>query len=445
MENSMKTIRGLFIPPQAEEYEHDKKVKFLHTTLWVLFVAMLIFGYLNSDPIVGPTAQAMFLASGISLVGLFLNSIGKYYWAAILMTVIVIFVNYFNLHEGVSLADSGIAAFPIIIIFSGFLFGRRAIIPITVINIGSVMLLVYFERTGVITPPVLTSDERIIVLTVLIIITAILLRVIMDNWENSLERAKYSEGQLRIALEEVRKTRDRLELHVEERTSDLQQANQELEAFAYSVSHDLRAPLRGISGFSRILVDEFADQLDQEGIGYLERIMVSGSRMNDLIDDMLLLSQVGRSGLTPKEINICDIAQQVFNKLYGGDQVGNVLFKTNECPPAKADPNLSEILLTNLISNSIKFTKDKSEAEIEFGHLDNDGHTVYYLRDNGVGFDMNYADKIFMPFQRLHGQDQYEGTGIGLAIVHRIVSRHNGEIWVESELGKGTTVFFKFG
>lgn len=441
----MKNIRSLFKPPEALEYEQDKKVKFLHTTLWVVFFAMLIFGYLNIGTGPNTLAKAMFLTSGISFLGLYFNSIGKYFSAALIITVLVIYINFYNLYSGISLADPGITAFPIILIFSSFLFGKKAILPITGVNLASIFLLVYFERSGVINPPEASSNETVTIISVLLIGSAILLRAIMDNWEYTLERARSSEKKLRIALEEVSSSRDQLEIRVKERTHELEEANQELEAFAYSVSHDLRAPLRAINGFSQIVVDDFSDKLDDEGKNYLEKILASGSKMNLLIDDMLLLSQVGRGEILPQEIDLGAIAQGIFTKLSQEETEREITFKKGESPRVEADRNLLEIMLTNLISNSIKFSKDIKEAEIEFGCIKKDGEDVFYLRDNGVGFDMEFVDKVFSPFQRLHEQNEYEGTGIGLAIVNRIIQRHNGKIWLESEMNKGTTVYFVLG
>jgi signal transduction histidine kinase len=443
---AMRNFKSIFKPPEALEYEQDKKVKFLHTTLWVIFFAMIIFVYLNIGPDYSATATAMFVTSGICLLGLYLNSKGHYFSAAVIITVVVLYINFFNLFDGVSLADPGITAFPIILIFSGFLFGKKAIIPITGINLASIYLLVYLERSGVITPPGLSSNETVIILSVLLIASAILLRAIMDNWEYTLERARSSEKQLRLALDEVSNSRDQLEIRVQERTHELEETNRELEAFAYSVSHDLRAPLRAINGFSEILTEEFSNTLDEEGKTYLEKIITNGSRMNGLIDDMLLLSQVGRGDLEPQDINLGLVAEGIFNKLSGEEPEREIIFNKSDCPLVKADRNLIEIMLTNLISNALKFSKGREGAEIEFGWIKDDNEkTTFYLRDNGIGFDMDFADKIFAPFQRLHGQDEYEGTGVGLAIVHRIVQRHNGKIWFDSEVDAGTTVYFRLG
>jgi two-component system sensor kinase len=443
---TMRNFKSLLKPPRALEYEQDKKVKFLHTTLWVIFFAMLIFGYLNIGPDDSATATAMFATSGICLIGLYLNSRGHYFSAAVIITAVVLYINFFNLYDGISLADPGVTAFPIILIFSGFLFGKKAIIPITGINLVSIYLLVYLERSGVISPPELTSNETVIILSVLLIASAILLRAIMDNWEFTLERARSSEKQLRLALDEVSYSRDQLEIRVQERTRELEETNRELEAFAYSVSHDLRAPLRAISGFSEILTEEFSDKLDEEGKSYLEKIITNGRKMNSLIDDMLLLSQVGRGDLVSQDINLGLVAEGIFIKLSGEEPEREIIFTKSDCPLVEADRNLIEIMLTNLISNSIKFSKEREKTVIEFGWIkDDDEKNVFYIRDNGIGFDMNFADKILAPFQRLHGQDDYEGTGIGLAIVNRIIQRHNGTIWFESEIDKGTTVYFVLG
>jgi signal transduction histidine kinase len=438
----MSILRALVSPPEAEEYEQDKRIKFLHTTLWVTFTAMIIFGYLNIQADPPLLSRAMFLASGICLIALYLNAIGKFFLAAATLTSVVIFINFYNLYDGISLADPGIAAFPIIIIFSGFLFGKKSIYPIFVINLFSIFLLVYFERTGIIHPPETSSNETVIIISVLLLASAILLRAIMDNWEFTLGRARASEKQLREALEEVSKTRDELEVRVKERTADLQMANEEMEAFAYSVSHDLRAPLRAINGFTSILNDQYAEKMEDEERKYLDLILANSHRMNSLIEDMLLLSKIGRRDLIFEEIDLTVLVEELYANIIETGMEGKIDFSAMDCPIVRADKNLIGILLTNLLSNSIKFSKSQDLPKIEFGCLKEDGKDVCFLRDNGIGFDMKYADKIFNPFQRFHSQEEYEGTGIGLAIAKRIVQRHNGRIWVESELNRGTTIYF---
>jgi signal transduction histidine kinase len=233
-----------------------------------------------------------------------------------------------------------------------------------------------------------------------------------------------------------------LEERIKERTAQLEATNKELEAFAYSISHDLRAPLRAIEGFNRIVLEEHANNIDEGGKTYLQNVENATIKMNSMINDMLSLAQIGPSSLTIGPIDLSKLTQAVFEE-YDPEIADRVIdFKVNSTPPIHADHNLMKILLTNLISNAIKFTRESKPAVIEFGYQGDEGDDFYFLRDNGIGFDLNYAKNLFTPFRRLHSPEDYEGNGIGLAIVERIIKHHNGQIWVDSEVGKGTTFYF---
>jgi DNA-binding response OmpR family regulator len=225
---------------------------------------------------------------------------------------------------------------------------------------------------------------------------------------------------------------------------ELERKNQELEAFSYSVSHDLRTPLRAIDGFSRILLSEHAAGLDEVGRNYLERVRRAAQRMGMLIDDLLMLSRVSRAETSKEPIDIGAIADDVVDALRRHEPERVVETRVAKGLPVHGDPRLLRIALENLLGNAWKFTGRCAEPRIEFGAQDGDGGAgpVYYVRDNGAGFDMQYAAKLFAPFQRLHGADEFPGTGIGLATVHRIIQKHGGRIWVESAVGAGTTFYF---
>ncbi len=235
---------------------------------------------------------------------------------------------------------------------------------------------------------------------------------------------------------------------LEATTFQLTEANKELEAFAYSVSHDLRAPLRNIDGFSQILLEDYSDILDKQGQHYLQRVRAGTQNMGQLIDDILSLSRSGRHSMDKKTINMESIVREVYKSFKNG--LKNELkdrkidFVVHECPPALADSHLVKIVLTNLLSNALKFTRIRENAKIETGSMTEDGHTVFFIKDNGIGFDMKYADKLFTAFQRLHNIEEYEGSGIGLAIVKRIIHRHGGRVWVKSDKDVGTTFYFTF-
>jgi two-component system, NtrC family, sensor kinase len=221
---------------------------------------------------------------------------------------------------------------------------------------------------------------------------------------------------------------------------ELERKNKELEAFSYSVSHDLRTPLRSIDGFSKALLDDWADQLDPKGRDYLGRVRAAAQRMGELIDDLLELSRVGRADLRRGRTSLSEIARTVTVELRKSEPDRQIEIEVRGALTADADRRLMKVVLENLLGNSWKFTKKAPAARIEFGS-DRDG-IVYFVRDNGAGFDMTYAERLFQPFQRLHKNADFPGTGIGLATVHRIVDRHGGRVWAEGTVGVGATFYF---
>lgn len=229
-----------------------------------------------------------------------------------------------------------------------------------------------------------------------------------------------------------------LELTVNERTAELRAANRELEAFSYSVSHDLRSPLRAIDGFSQALLEEYDAQLDDVGRGYLERVRAASQRMGVLIDNLLRLSRVTRQELQPEQTDISAMAQEILRELQEGEPSRQVECSVQPGMVAHCDAKLIRIALNNLLENAWKYSSRQTHAVIKIGCQGG----IYFVQDNGAGFDMRYADKLFGAFQRLHTKDEFEGTGVGLATVARVIHRHGGEIWGESELGSGATFFF---
>lgn len=237
-------------------------------------------------------------------------------------------------------------------------------------------------------------------------------------------------------------TNEELESRVEQRTRELEVSNRELEAFSYSVSHDLRAPLRTIDGFSLALQEDFGEKLDEQGKDYISRVRNGVQRMGTLIDSLLQLSRVTRSETQRERVDLSQLATLVFQEIRTGDPERQVTWIAQPGVMAEADPRLMRIAFENLIGNAWKFTARTPDATITFGSGSQDGETVYFLRDNGAGFDMQYVDRLFTAFQRLHGEREFKGSGIGLATVSRIIRRHHGFIWAEGEPGKGATFFF---
>lgn len=229
---------------------------------------------------------------------------------------------------------------------------------------------------------------------------------------------------------------------LKQRAAQLEAANKELEAFSYSVSHDLRAPLRSIDGFSHVLLEDYSEQLPDEGKNYLERVRAAAQRMAALIDDLLNLSRVTRTALQPKFINLSKIVEEIAQSLQESQPGRQVTFSITPDLMVEGDPHLLHIVLENLLSNAWKFTSKQEKTVIEFGQKTHAKERTFYVRDNGVGFDMAYADKLFGVFQRLHSISEFPGTGVGLATVQRIIAIHGGRIWAESAEGKGTTFYF---
>ena len=236
-----------------------------------------------------------------------------------------------------------------------------------------------------------------------------------------------------------------LEDQVEQRTAELRNINRELEAFTYSVSHDLRSPLRTIDGFSQALMEDYGKQIGDDGRDYLQRIQVASHHMGKLIDSMLYLSRVSRQEIHLQAVDLVPLAQEIASSLKQHYLRRDYRFRCPQTLVVHADKTLLEVVLQNLLGNAWKYSEKTEYPSVELGSVERHGELVYFVRDNGVGFDMKYVDKLFEPFQRLHREEEFEGLGIGLATVARIIHRHGGEIWAESILGSGAVFYFTLG
>lgn len=241
---------------------------------------------------------------------------------------------------------------------------------------------------------------------------------------------------------ELQQYRDELERRVELRTAELSEVNLELEAFSYSVSHDLRAPLRAVDGFSRIMIEDYASKIDDVAKHYLFRIREAVQRMGRLIDDLLGLSRVGRTEIRFNKVDLGKLAHEIIETFKISEPHRQVDFRIANNMICRGDERMLHLLLQNLLGNAWKYLRHTAKPHVEFGMQDDSGELVYFIRDNGAGFDMAYSDKLFQPFQRLHSVEEFEGTGVGLAIVNRIVKRHGGRIWATGAVGEGATFYF---
>jgi two-component system NtrC family sensor kinase len=275
------------------------------------------------------------------------------------------------------------------------------------------------------------------------------LEVLKARVRAQIRRKQFEDENRRIREELLRKELEAAEARAARELAEtrsmlieeLERKNKELEAFSYSVSHDLRAPLRAIDGFSRIVVEKYCADLDPKGRDYLQRVCTAAQRMGELIDDLLELSRVGRAELHRAPVNLTQLARTVFADLQKRSE-RTVDLVVQEDLEADVDRRLMQVVLENLLGNSWKFTEHVPDARIELGREQNGQDSIYFVRDNGAGFDMTYAEKLFRPFQRLHSDAEFAGSGVGLATVYRVIERHGGRVWAEGAVGRGATVFF---
>ncbi len=263
-----------------------------------------------------------------------------------------------------------------------------------------------------------------------------------DDFNRMLDTIQQREASLRAAKLEMDRLNADLESRVAERTTDLAAANQDIESFSYSVAHDLRAPLRGIDGFTNLLIEDHGAKLEPEARQYLDRICISVRRMSRLIDDMLAFAHIGRQSVIRCLVDTAGLVRDILRDLEPERAGRSVELRVGTLPPCHADATMIRQVWFNLVSNAHKYTGKQPRAVIEIGSREENGEIIYFVKDNGAGFDMAFVDKLFGMFQRLHSQDQFEGTGVGLVIVKRIIDKHGGRVWAEGAPGKGASFHF---
>jgi light-regulated signal transduction histidine kinase (bacteriophytochrome) len=308
-----------------------------------------------------------------------------------------------------------------------------------VLNVGPVHVILSVGAMGIL----------VIFLLVILLGAAILFAAIASHRRRQAEKAncvlRDEIRERKRAEEEVNQLNSDLENRVVERTEQLDASNKDLEAFSYSVAHDLRAPLRHINGFSKLLQDHLGTTLDATALRHLSSLRDSAKTMGQLIDDLLKMGRIGRQELACRPTDLNSLVESARLDLEAECKGRQIDWRVGELPSLECDPGLMKLVLTNLLSNAVKYTQRHEKAIIEVGQVILDGATAIFVRDDGAGFDQRYSHKLFGVFQRLHATEEFEGTGIGLATVQRIIRKHGGRIWAEAEVDKGATFFFTLG
>ena len=435
----MRFFRLISLPVFTNE-EHMERARVLSFIVWsiliVNFQIFVLFWFLL------PQNRARLLASFVTLTVtlpfmLVLNHHGRTRLAGILLMV-----GCWLLGTVLTLTSGGIHSpsvlmFVVNVFVAGLLFGGRGGVIVGVIFCLTMLGLVLLERTGLLPVSRVTHTAYSIWVSLAAGLESIAIYQVLANRsiKAALTRAKQAEAALR-------RSNDELEVRVQERTDELRKINQELESFSYSVSHDLRSPLRAVNGFADLLMSRHARDLPEDAQHLVAVIKDSALQMNQLIEALLSLAHIDRQPLYPRSVNLAALARQTIAELQAEQPGRKMEIQLAELPDCIGEPDLLRQVYVNLISNAIKFTGHRPVALIEVGFKVDGGKTIYYVRDNGAGFDMRYAGKLFGVFQRMHSSRQFTGTGVGLSIVQRIIHRHGGTIWAEAAVDQGATFYF---
>lgn len=428
-----------------DAYGNSQQIK---SILYWFIVAVLIgqvVGIVAVAAVGDFTGAGLILFSFLPIVIVFLLFRYSYYESGVtilafsLLTLITIMAT-----RGLGIHHISNLGYSVILIIASMVINTRRMLILTSYAIVCIAWLVFGELLGLYQPTVLVRSvpTDFLSTSTIVLITAFLARTMTNALQRSTSQLKIELEERKKAEEEVRRLNAELDQRVIDRTAQLEAANRELETFSYSVSHDLRAPLRSISSFSNILLEDFKSQLDPVAVNYLERINQNSIHMSQLINDLLDLSRLNLQELRKETVDLGAVAKVVIEALRLEYSERNVKFSTAELPSCLADPMLIRQVLTNLLSNALKYTRPRANAIIEIGAQENPGETIYFVRDNGVGFDMIYSEKLFGVFQRLHPATEFEGTGLGLATVQRIIRRHGGRVWAEGQVNHGAIFYF---
>ncbi|MBN2089205.1 hypothetical protein JW964_06315 [candidate division KSB1 bacterium] len=433
-------------PPEFKEPQDQLRAHIMLIILLTLILASIlasinIYTTGQSRESWKPTILRLFISGLLNILALILFYKRKLSPAGMVSLLSLLFFVGFQMSDYQGIHDVVVLLYPLLFIIASLLLRRREYYVFITLSLFSIIWIGWQEMKGTLTSPVIAVYYQngfvlaeLISIIIILLLGATGIHLIIQNMLTYLNRAQINEK----ALQEANRLLDR---RVQERTDELQAANRELEAFAYSVSHDLRAPLRSISIFSRILREDYCTQLSVEIQDYLERINTSAIRMDNLICHLLEFSRLSRQPLHKTPIDLTQLVKQVVEELQSEKMNQNAIISIGKLPRGYGDQSLMRQVFMNLLSNAFKYSRFQNPPQIEIGYQHSGNRVVYFVRDNGVGFDMKFVDKLFGVFQRLHSQAEFEGTGIGLAIVRRIIQRHGGEVWAEGKVGEGATFY----